>query len=130
MAEAGRQLRNRKVESASPAKSSSLQRNPDEPAPKPETNAAVKNHSKGGLRKAQKVAILFLVSIFPAVYLFTALDIDPADRRFILGNLAFSVVGFLLTVRLIPIALPYMLRKGMFGMDINKRGSPGGEIRV
>lgn len=131
MADAGRQLRNRKVEPGKNSESRSSWSDPAESGSKQqETAAKTKNHAAGGLPKSYKVLILFLACALPAVYLFSRLDIDAADKRFIFGNLAFSSVGFLLTVWLIPVAVPYMLRKGMFGMDINKRGSPGGEIKV
>ncbi|GAQ80668.1 UDP-N-acetylglucosamine--dolichyl-phosphate N-acetylglucosaminephosphotransferase [Klebsormidium nitens] len=131
MADSGRQLRNRKVEPGRTPESRSFISGPAvSGSEQQETPARTRNYAEGGLPKSHKVLILFLASFLPAVYLFSTLDIDAADKRFILGNLAFSSVGFLLTVWLIPVAVPYMLRKGMFGMDINKRGSPGGDIKV
>jgi UDP-N-acetylglucosamine--dolichyl-phosphate N-acetylglucosaminephosphotransferase len=41
-----------------------------------------------------------------------------------------SVLGFWLTVKTIPVVMTYTLRKGLFGYDINKRGTPQGQQPV
>lgn len=69
------------------------------------------------------------VCIVPAA-LFYYLEINAVYRKAILINLVMSILGFLLTVKLIPVVVPYVLKRNMFGFDINKRGSPAGEIKV
>ena len=39
-----------------------------------------------------------------------------------------SVLGYLATVYMIPVIQTYMLKKKIFGMDINKRGMVGGDV--
>ena len=41
-----------------------------------------------------------------------------------------SIGAFLVTVWLIPVVARYTVKKGMFGMDINKKGTPGGEVKI
>ncbi|KAK1292708.1 hypothetical protein QJS10_CPB17g01722 [Acorus calamus] len=41
-----------------------------------------------------------------------------------------SVGGFVVVFRLIPVAAKYVLRRNLFGFDINKKGTPEGIIRV
>lgn len=43
---------------------------------------------------------------------------------------AMSFGGFLVSMRMIPVAARYLLRKKIFGYDINKKGTPLGMIRV
>jgi UDP-N-acetylglucosamine--dolichyl-phosphate N-acetylglucosaminephosphotransferase len=69
------------------------------------------------------------VCAVPAI-LFLFLEIDHVARNAILINFGMSVLGFFLTVRMIPVVVPYVLKRNMFGYDINKRGSPAGEIKM
>lgn len=41
-----------------------------------------------------------------------------------------SVLGYLFTVRMIPILQQYMLKKNIFGLDINKKGTEAGEKKI
>lgn len=45
-------------------------------------------------------------------------------------NLVLCVLAFLATLRLVPPVAAATLRRGLFGMDINKKGTAGGEVRV
>lgn len=40
------------------------------------------------------------------------------------------MLGFYLTVKVIPVVMTYTLRKGLCGFDINKRGTPAGDQPV
>lgn len=81
-------------------------------------------------KKPFRVALFsFLVLFFP-VTLFFVLEIDWISRKAIMINFVMSVAAFLLTVRLIPYVIPYILRRNMFGYDLNKKGSPAGEVKV
>ena len=86
-----------------------------------------------GVQDAPKTFRMALFAAFvcgPPALSFLLLDINPVARRAILINLAMSVAGFFLTVYMIPVAIPYVLRRGIGGFDINKRGSPAGEIKM
>ncbi|KAI5560349.1 hypothetical protein BDE02_16G041400 [Populus trichocarpa] len=48
----------------------------------------------------------------------------------ILINAGLSLVGFFLTVKMIPVASKYVLRRNLFGYDINKKGTPQGTVKV
>ncbi|KAG8099177.1 hypothetical protein GUJ93_ZPchr0013g37765 [Zizania palustris] len=77
------------------------------------------------------VAAAMVVFLAPFSYLaFVHYPLDADLRRSILICGAMSLAGFLVVLRLIPVAARYLLRRGMFGRDINKRGLPLGEIRV
>lgn len=55
----------------------------------------------------------------------------PPTRLFLLQlNAGASLLALLATVRFIPVVKAYTLRRGMFGLDINKKGTPGGEVKV
>ncbi|KAK8916581.1 hypothetical protein KSP39_PZI023185 [Platanthera zijinensis] len=43
---------------------------------------------------------------------------------------AMSFAGFFLSLKMIPVAARYLLRRNLFGYDINKNGTPQGLIRV
>uniref|UniRef100_A0A803M301 UDP-N-acetylglucosamine--dolichyl-phosphate N-acetylglucosaminephosphotransferase n=1 Tax=Chenopodium quinoa TaxID=63459 RepID=A0A803M301_CHEQI len=45
-------------------------------------------------------------------------------------NGAFSFVGFLTTLRMILVAFRYLVRRNLFGFDLNKAGTPQGNIKV
>lgn len=55
---------------------------------------------------------------------------DERVRYSVLVSLAISVVGFLLTLRLIPVTQTYTLKAGLSGLDMNKLGSKEGAKRV
>lgn len=71
-----------------------------------------------------------LLCLLPYVYLFFVIELDADLRRAILINFAMSAVGLFATVSLIPIASKYVLKRNMFGYDLNKRGSPAGLVQV
>ncbi|GJP32228.1 hypothetical protein CLOM_g16822 [Closterium sp. NIES-68] len=80
--------------------------------------------------KNVRVGIFAALVLAPLIVAFVVLDLDPLERRSITINAVMSVAGFVITTKLIPMAVPYMLRRNMFGYDINKRGSPAGEIKI
>lgn len=51
-------------------------------------------------------------------------------RPYLLSNLMLGILTFYSTWCLVPIIQKYTLKAGLFGMDINKRGTPGGEIKI
>jgi UDP-N-acetylglucosamine--dolichyl-phosphate N-acetylglucosaminephosphotransferase len=80
-----------------------------------------------------------LIGTFAAMALFLApfsylafvhYPLDADLRRSILICGAISLVGFFVVLRLVPVAARYLLRRGMFGKDINKKGLLMGEIKV
>ncbi|XP_047967704.1 UDP-N-acetylglucosamine--dolichyl-phosphate N-acetylglucosaminephosphotransferase-like [Salvia hispanica] len=102
-----------------------------EPAPekpKSETPAA-----EPPIRPAKLATILkfFLIFSIPYFYLiFTHYRIDYEIKRSILISAFVSGIGFLITVKMIPVASKYVLRRNLFGYDINKKGTPDGSIKV
>ncbi|XP_048127116.1 UDP-N-acetylglucosamine--dolichyl-phosphate N-acetylglucosaminephosphotransferase-like [Rhodamnia argentea] len=75
-----------------------------------------------------KLSALFLV---PYLYLIARhFDIDGELKRSILINAGLSLAGFFATVKLIPVASTYVLRRNLFGYDINKKGTPQGTVKV
>ncbi|KAG9444991.1 hypothetical protein H6P81_016331 [Aristolochia fimbriata] len=81
-----------------------------------------------------KWGLIFVFStllLAPVFYLlFFHYQIDYQIRRSILINAAMSFGGFVAAVRIIPVASRYLLRRNMFGYDINKKGTPQGAIKV
>ncbi|KAJ4792350.1 UDP-N-acetylglucosamine--dolichyl-phosphate N-acetylglucosaminephosphotransferase [Rhynchospora pubera] len=74
------------------------------------------------------VLALFLIPFF--YLLFVHYQVESDLRYYISICVALSLVGFVFTVGLIPVATRYLLRRNMFGYDINKRGTPQGEVKV
>ncbi|XP_068659508.1 uncharacterized protein [Aristolochia californica] len=81
-----------------------------------------------------KWGVIFVVStilLTPVSYLFFFhYQIDYQLRRSILINAAMSFGGFVAAVKIIPVASRYLLRRNMFGYDINKKGTPQGTVKV
>lgn len=48
----------------------------------------------------------------------------------VLLSLLFSVLGYLATAAMIPLMKDLHVKANLFGMDINKRGTPAGEVKV
>lgn len=85
------------------------------------------------LHPSRSVAVLALVvlSLGPAALAFhLSLPFASGERRTILASTVLSFLGFLACVRVIPVVARANLRKGLFGRDINKRGTPKGEIPI
>ncbi|KAL1569401.1 UDP-N-acetylglucosamine--dolichyl-phosphateUDP-N-acetylglucosamine--dolichyl-phosphateN-acetylglucosaminephosphotransferase [Salvia divinorum] len=85
------------------------------------------------IRPAKLATILkfFLIFSIPYFYLiFTHYRIDYEIKRSILISAFVSAIGFLITVKMIPVASKYVLRRNLFGYDINKKGTPDGSIKV
>lgn len=74
------------------------------------------------------VAAAFFLSFFYLV--FVKYRIEPDLRRSIAINAAMSFGAFVLAVRMIPVAARYVLRRNLYGFDINKKGTPQGTIKV
>ncbi|GAB4843899.1 hypothetical protein Ancab_013863 [Ancistrocladus abbreviatus] len=79
-------------------------------------------------RKILSFSLLFLIPYF--YLLFFHYTVDEKLKRSILINALLSAAGFLFTIKLIPVASRYVLRRNLFGYDINKKGTPQGSIKV
>lgn len=80
-----------------------------------------------------KWGFLFKLSLFSIPYfylIFFHFTIDSHLRRSIIINAGLSLVGFFVTVRMIPVASRYVLKRSLFGFDINKKGTPQGNVKV
>ncbi|KAF9679590.1 hypothetical protein SADUNF_Sadunf06G0030600 [Salix dunnii] len=74
---------------------------------------------------------LSLLLIAPYFYLlFFHYQIQNDLIKPILINAGLSLAGFFLTVKMIPVASKYVLKRNLFGYDINKKGTPRGTIKV
>ncbi|KAL0714646.1 hypothetical protein Bca4012_021625 [Brassica carinata] len=75
-----------------------------------------------------KLGVIFVISsLLCSLYLYLLCfhyNVDDELKRPILINAGLSLVGFFVTLKLIPVAARYVLRRNMFGFDINKRGTP------
>uniref|UniRef100_A0A1D1YJY2 UDP-N-acetylglucosamine--dolichyl-phosphate N-acetylglucosaminephosphotransferase n=1 Tax=Anthurium amnicola TaxID=1678845 RepID=A0A1D1YJY2_9ARAE len=74
------------------------------------------------------VSAAFYISFFYLV--FYHYDVEPDLRRSIAINAAMSFGGFVVVVRFIPVTARYLLKRNMFGYDINKKGTPEGTTKV
>ncbi|CAA7057181.1 unnamed protein product [Microthlaspi erraticum] len=81
-----------------------------------------------------KLGVIFVISaLLCSLYLYLLCfhyKVDSELKRSILINAGLSLFGFFVTLKMIPVAARYVLRRNMFGFDINKRGTPQGEIKV
>ena len=80
-----------------------------------------------------KWGLILKLSLFTVPYLYLIFyhyKIEEELRRSILINAAMSIAGFFLTVKMIPVASRYVLRRNLFGYDINKKGTPQGTVKV
>ncbi|KAL3689472.1 hypothetical protein R1sor_015781 [Riccia sorocarpa] len=81
-------------------------------------------------RKTKQVLLLAALCLAPYFYQLLTVELQEGVKRSIFINLLMSIGGYFLTVRLIPVASKYLLRKNMFGYDINKKGSEAGTLKV
>lgn len=81
-----------------------------------------------------KLGVIFVISsLLCSLYLYLLCfhyNVDNELKRSILINAGLSLVGFFVTLKLIPVAARYVLRRNMFGFDINKRGTRQGQVKV
>lgn len=81
--------------------------------------------------KSGLILKLCLFFSIPYLYLlFYHYKIESELRRSILINAGLSLAGFFITQKIIPVASRYVLRRNLFGFDINKKGTPQGTIQV
>lgn len=81
--------------------------------------------------KLSTILKFFAVFSIPYFYLIFSRDnIDYELKKSILINAFVSALGFFVTISMIPVASKYVLRRNLFGYDINKRGTPEGSIKV
>ncbi|XP_074276790.1 uncharacterized protein LOC141600454 [Silene latifolia] len=108
----------------------SRRRTPAKPTSSPEKPQPVESSSTAP-SKWPKILCLSSILLLPYAYLLLFhFNIDAQLKRSILINAALSVAGFLVTVKLIPVASRYVIRRNLFGFDINKRGTAQGLIKV
>ncbi|CAM6085587.1 unnamed protein product [Calypogeia fissa] len=80
--------------------------------------------------KTGTILLLGLLCLGPYLFFLFKSELDGEVRRAILINGVMSVGGFFLTVALVPVTARYLLRKSMFGLDINKKGTEAGTVKV
>lgn len=99
-------------------------RKPQEPAAAATTDPPISPPKWGLILKLSLFAIPYFYLIF------FHYNFDPEIRRSILINAATSLAGFFVTVKMIPVASRYVLRRNLFGYDINKKGTEQGTVKV
>ncbi|KAH7575482.1 hypothetical protein JRO89_XS02G0120400 [Xanthoceras sorbifolium] len=81
-----------------------------------------------------KSGLILKLSLFfslPYFYLiFYRYKIESELKKSILINAGLSLAGFFVTQKMIPVASRYVLRRNLFGFDINKKGTPQGTVKV
>lgn len=77
-----------------------------------------------------KVSVFLFVPYFYLMFYHYSTNIDAQLKRSIFINGGLSIFGFFVTLRMIPVASKYLLRRNMFGYDINKKGTPQGSVKV
>ncbi|KAL6532881.1 hypothetical protein OROGR_013841 [Orobanche gracilis] len=75
-----------------------------------------------------KFSLVFLIPYFYLI--FSHYRIDYELQKSILISAFVSSLGFFVTVKLIHVASKHVSRRNLFGYDINKKGTPGGSIKV
>lgn len=109
-----------------PSNSDTAQRKPQETS-----SSSVSPDSPIAPSKAAQILKFSLLFFVPYFYLvFYHFKIENDLKRSILINAILSFAGFFATLRLIPVASTYVLRRNLFGYDINKKGTPQGSIKV
>ncbi|GFP92906.1 UDP-n-acetylglucosamine--dolichyl-phosphate n-acetylglucosaminephosphotransferase [Phtheirospermum japonicum] len=101
---------------------------PDPERPKPESPP-----TDPPIRPAKFATILKFSLVFAIPYFYLILShysIDYELKKSILISAFVSVIGFFITVKMIPVASKYVSRRNLFGYDINKKGTPDGSIKV
>ncbi|PON64544.1 Glycosyl transferase [Trema orientale] len=102
--------------------------------PKPQEDTQRKPTSDESSIAPPKSGVILKLSLFllvPYFYLiFRHYKIDKELKKPILINAALSLAGYFITVKLIPVASRRSLRRNLFGKDINKKGTPQGDVQV
>ena len=99
---------------------------PPEPNPTPKPEDQPIAGAKWGVIVGCGVAIA-VPYIYAILYHY---KIEWELKKSILINAVVSLLGFVLTLALIPVASKYVLRRNLFGYDINKKGTPQGSVKV
>ncbi|KAL3534435.1 hypothetical protein ACH5RR_002896 [Cinchona calisaya] len=103
---------------------------PARPAPEPNTKPDDQDQRIAGPKWRFILGCWSLIAV-PYIYVIGYhYEIESELKRSILINAGVSVVGFGLTLALIPVASKYVLRRNLFGYDINKKGTPQGSVKV
>ncbi|KAG2403362.1 uncharacterized protein HKW66_Vig0186490 [Vigna angularis] len=74
-----------------------------------------------------KLSLLLLPYLYLLFYYY---PIESELRRSILINAGMSLAGLFVTVKMIPVASRYVQKRNLFGYDINKKGTPQGNVKV
>ena len=80
--------------------------------------------------RTRDVLVLAGLVLSPALFVLSFVLKDSKEKESILASTALSTVGFLATVSIIPVVARANARKNLFGRDINKRGTPAGEVPI
>jgi len=76
------------------------------------------------------MAVFTALCLLPTLVAAPALAASGATRNLVAVCTAVCVVAYGATTRLVVVVQAATLRRGMFGYDMNKRGTPAGEVKV
>ena len=104
---------------------------PAESHPKSPESTATSTEPQITPAKPSKIVLFSLIFFLPYFYLiFYHYRIETELKQSILINASLSFAGFFVTLMMIPVASRYVIRRNLFGYDINKKGTPQGLIKV
>lgn len=101
--------------------------------PEPEKPKSETHQTDSPLRPPKFYTIFKIFLIFSVPYFFlisSYYNIEFELKKSILINSLLCFIGFFIAVSMIPVASKYVLRRNLFGYDINKKGTPDGSIKV
>lgn len=104
---------------------------PTESHPKTSESAATSTDPQITPSKPSKIIFFSSIFFLPYLYLiFYHYRIETELKKSILINASLSFAGFFITLMMIPVASRYVLKRNLFGYDINKKGTPQGLVKV
>jgi UDP-N-acetylglucosamine--dolichyl-phosphate N-acetylglucosaminephosphotransferase len=82
------------------------------------------------MRRAVQLALLAALGAALPAYAFSRIAPDSKERLLLACSAGVSLLGFLLTVYLIPPVTSKTSARGIAGKDLNKRGTPAGDVAI
>lgn len=81
------------------------------------------------MQRAAQLSLLAGLGLALPVYAFTLIS-DPASRQLVATSAVVALAGFLVTAWLVPKVASMTMARGICGKDLNKKGTPAGDIPI
>ncbi|KAK6151328.1 hypothetical protein DH2020_013963 [Rehmannia glutinosa] len=94
---------------------------PDPEKPKPENPPTDPPIRPAKFPTILKFSLIFSIPYFYSIFSHNKIDYEL--KKPIVISAFVSIIGFFVTVKMIPVASKYVLRRNLFGYDINKKGT-------